>query len=611
MNNIKLNKFQYHPFHLVENSPWPILVSFSLLSLTTGAVMYLQGYPNGGLLLTLGLILTASGMGLWFRDVITEGTYEGHHTKQVQKGLIIGLVLFIISEVFAFFSVFWAFFHSSLSPAIEIGGVWPPLGITPLDPFSIPLLNTFLLLSSGAFVTWSHHSLILGDRKSAITGALICVILALVFTALQGVEYYETSFTIADSVFGTLFFASTGLHGLHVIIGTIFLIVGLIRIVNYHLTDTHHIGYESSILYWHMVDVVWLFLYIAVYYWGGESIIDSSISNSTALISLSPSNLIKNKTTSKLNPNWISGIYDGDGTFSFSISKNPYGSLGWRVLISCGLVAKSTDANLKMFIEINNYFGNIGLINKEESKNVYRLRFIGFANCLKVKDHFDNYPLFTYKLVHYQLWSKVLDIITSNKHLTMEGLTEIVRLKQHSPKGISKSLASHFTDIESILCPKYSPNFSKITVDWLAGFINADGHFGLRFRKLVSKLSETCCGEIVIVQHNISLPVLFEIVKLLGVGKIYHRKSQAVSIIKISKLIDINLFINKLAQSYFLGSKALDYTDFVRGISLINNKAHITEEGLKELKSLSKGMNKNRSNNSFGIFTYLCSPSPE
>lgn len=120
MNNIQLNKFQYHPFHLVETSPWPILVSFSLLSLTTGAVMYLQGYSNGGLLLTLGIILTVSGMGLWFRDVITEGTYEGHHTKQVQKGLIIGIVLFIISEVFAFFSVFWAFFHSSLSPAIEI-----------------------------------------------------------------------------------------------------------------------------------------------------------------------------------------------------------------------------------------------------------------------------------------------------------------------------------------------------------------------------------------------------------------------------------------------------------------------------------------------------------
>ena len=270
MNNIKLNKFQYHPFHLVETSPWPILVSFSLLSLTTGAVMYLQGYPNGGLLLTLGLVLTASGMGLWFRDVITEGTYEGHHTKQVQKGLIIGLVLFIVSEVFAFFSVFWAFFHASLSPAIEIGGIWPPLGITPLDPFSIPLLNTFLLLSSGAFVTYGHHALIAGDRKGAIFGTLITIILAVVFTVLQYIEYSEAGFTIADSVFGTVFFASTGLHGLHVIVGTIFITVGFIRILNYHLTDTHHIGHESGILYWHFVDVVWLFLFIAVYYWGGN-----------------------------------------------------------------------------------------------------------------------------------------------------------------------------------------------------------------------------------------------------------------------------------------------------------------------------------------------------
>ena len=269
MKQINLSQFQSHPFHLVEPSPWPILVSFSLLSLTTGAIMYIHGYPNGGLLLTLGLILTVSGMLLWLRDVITEGTYEGHHTKQVQKGLVIGFVLFIVSEIFVFFSVFWAFFHSSLSPAIEIGGIWPPLGITALDPFSIPLLNTFLLLSSGAFVTYGHHALIAGDRKGAILGTLFTIILAVIFTFLQCVEYLEAGFTIADSVFGSVFFASTGLHGLHVIIGTIFIFVGLIRIINYHLTDTHHIGHEAGILYWHMVDVVWLFLFIAVYYWGG------------------------------------------------------------------------------------------------------------------------------------------------------------------------------------------------------------------------------------------------------------------------------------------------------------------------------------------------------
>jgi cytochrome c oxidase subunit 3 len=270
MIQINRNQFQSFPYHLVEPSPWPILVSFSLLNLTLGAVMYMQGFTYGGSLLSLGFTLTVFGMILWFRDIITEGTYLGHHTIQVQKGLTIGVVLFIISEVFAFLSVFWAFFHSSLSPTIEIGGVWPPQGITPLDPFAIPLLNTILLLSSGAFVTYGHHALIQGDRRGAILGTLLTIIFAIIFTALQYYEYSESSFTMSDSVYGTVFYASTGLHGLHVIIGTLFILVGFVRIINYHLTDTHHQGHEAAILYWHFVDVVWLFLFIAVYYWGGN-----------------------------------------------------------------------------------------------------------------------------------------------------------------------------------------------------------------------------------------------------------------------------------------------------------------------------------------------------
>jgi len=270
MKKINRNQFQSFPYHLVEPSPWPILVSFSLLSLTLGAVMYMQGFTHGGQLISLGFTLTVFGMILWFRDIITEGTYLGHHTIQVQKGLTIGVVLFIISEIFAFLSVFWAFFHSSLSPTIEIGGVWPPQGITPLDPFAIPLLNTILLLSSGAFVTYGHHALIQGDRRGAILGTLLTIIFAIIFTALQYYEYSESNFTMSDSVYGTVFYASTGLHGLHVIIGTLFILVGFVRIINYHLTDTHHQGHEAAILYWHFVDVVWLFLFIAVYYWGGN-----------------------------------------------------------------------------------------------------------------------------------------------------------------------------------------------------------------------------------------------------------------------------------------------------------------------------------------------------
>nr|YP_010721289.1 cytochrome c oxidase subunit 3 [Cyathus jiayuguanensis]WDS46483.1 cytochrome c oxidase subunit 3 [Cyathus jiayuguanensis] len=263
-----IQQFQHFPFHLVDPSPWPILMSFSLLNLTIGAVSYMHGYPYGGTILSLGFVLTVYGMILWFKDVVVEASYLGHHTKQVKDGIMIGVVLFIISEVFAFLSVFWAYFHSSLSPAIEIGGAWPPLGITPLDPFAIPLLNTFLLLSSGAFITYGHHALIAGKRKAAINGVILTVILAIVFTGLQYFEYSEAGFTMADGVYGSTFYASTGLHGVHVIIGTIFILVGLIRIINYQLTNTHHNGFESSILYWHFVDVVWLFLFVAVYFWG-------------------------------------------------------------------------------------------------------------------------------------------------------------------------------------------------------------------------------------------------------------------------------------------------------------------------------------------------------
>jgi len=209
-----INKFQHFPFHLVDPSPWPILTSFSLLNLTIGAVSYMHGYPYGGYILISGFVLTLFGMILWFRDVVIEGTYLGHHTKEVKNGLMLGIVLFIVSEVFAFLSVFWAFFHSSLSPAIEIGGSWPPLGITPLDPFAVPLLNTFLLLSSGAFITYGHHSLIAGNRKGTIEGVIFTIILAIAFTALQYFEYSEAGFTMSDGVYGSAFYASTGLHGL-------------------------------------------------------------------------------------------------------------------------------------------------------------------------------------------------------------------------------------------------------------------------------------------------------------------------------------------------------------------------------------------------------------
>src|SRR5579862_8123042 len=218
---------QAHPYHLVEPSPWPLLASFSLLTITLSGVITFHGYSNGVFLLILGLITLIFTIALWFRDVTREGTFQGHHTIAVQKGLTLGFVLFVVSEVFFFISIFWAFFNSSLSPAVELGAHWPPAGIEPLNPWEIPLLNTVILLSSGATVTYAHHSLIQGNRIGVIYGLVFTIILAIVFTALQGIEYTVSSFTISDGTFGSCFFFGTGFHGLHVIIGTAFLSVGL------------------------------------------------------------------------------------------------------------------------------------------------------------------------------------------------------------------------------------------------------------------------------------------------------------------------------------------------------------------------------------------------
>lgn len=268
MTNLTRSNFQAHPFHLVSPSPWPILTCLSLLTLTCSGVLTMHGFPSVQFALAMALILLISSMSLWFRDIISEGTYLGNHTLAVQRGLNMGVALFIVSEALFFLSIFWTFFHSALSPPVEMGAQWPPSGIDSVNPFELPLLNTALLLSSGFTVTYAHHSVIQGNRGASLYGILLTVILALIFTALQGVEYTVSSFTFTDSTFGSCFYFGTGFHGLHVIIGTAFIAVGLWRLLDYHFTVNHHLGLESSILYWHFVDIVWLILFIAIYYWG-------------------------------------------------------------------------------------------------------------------------------------------------------------------------------------------------------------------------------------------------------------------------------------------------------------------------------------------------------
>jgi cytochrome c oxidase subunit 3 len=259
-----------HPYHLVDPSPWPLLGSLGALTMAFGMVKYMHYYHGGFAVLAFGFTVTAYTMYVWWRDIVREGTFEGRHTLKVQKGLRLGIILFIVSEVMFFFSFFWAFFHSSLGPSIQIGQMWPPMGIAVMNPWGVPLLNTVILLSSGATVTWAHHAVVAGEKKHAVYGLVLTIILAALFTGFQVLEYLEASFTISDSVYGSAFYMATGFHGFHVLVGSIFLFVCLIRLMRDHFTRTHHIGLEGAIWYWHFVDVVWLFLFVTIYWWGGN-----------------------------------------------------------------------------------------------------------------------------------------------------------------------------------------------------------------------------------------------------------------------------------------------------------------------------------------------------
>lgn len=256
----------FHPFHMVDQSPWPLTGALGALIITSGTVKWFQGGSNT--LINLGLATLIITSIQWWRDVSREASLQGHHSSEVETNIRLGIILFITSEVLFFLSFFWAFFHSRLAPAIEIGILWPPKNISAFNPFQIPLLNTIILLSSGVSVTWAHHRIIENNHSQAKKGLLITVILGVYFTALQGYEYYEAPFTFADSVYGSTFFIATGFHGLHVIIGTTFLIVCLYRLIAFQFSHSHHFGFEAAAWYWHFVDVVWLFLFISIYWWG-------------------------------------------------------------------------------------------------------------------------------------------------------------------------------------------------------------------------------------------------------------------------------------------------------------------------------------------------------
>ncbi|WP_027840769.1 cytochrome c oxidase subunit 3 [Pyruvatibacter mobilis] len=268
-----------HDYHLVDPSPWPFVGSVSAFVMMLGGVVAMKPGTfgmEGSWLFFIGFAMVLYTMLGWWRDVVKEAEHQGHHTPVVQLHHRYGMVLFIASEVMFFVAWFWAYFDASLftgevaqyARVEATGGVWPPVGIETFDPFHLPLMNTLILLTSGTTVTWAHHALQQGDRNGLKWGLILTVALGVLFSLLQAYEYSHAAFGFSGNIYGATFYMATGFHGFHVIVGTIFLAVCLLRAYAGHFTAQHHFGFEAAAWYWHFVDVVWLFLFAAIYVWG-------------------------------------------------------------------------------------------------------------------------------------------------------------------------------------------------------------------------------------------------------------------------------------------------------------------------------------------------------
>ncbi len=254
-----------HPYHLVNPSPWPALGALAAFVLAFGAVHWWHG--GTPLIMVAGFALVLTTMVVWWRDVVHEAQVEQVHTDVVRHGLRVGVGLFIASEVMFFVAFFWAFFNSGLlvNPSIK---QWPPANIEPMETWGIPFLNTLILLSSGLAVNWAHHSLRQGDRRGLAQGLGLAIVLGFSFLGLQAYEYGHAAFHFRDGIFPSVFYMATGFHGFHVFVGACFLTVNFLRVLNGHFTPAQHVGFEASAWYWHFVDVVWIFLFVWVYWWG-------------------------------------------------------------------------------------------------------------------------------------------------------------------------------------------------------------------------------------------------------------------------------------------------------------------------------------------------------
>ena len=560
--------FQNHPFHLVSPSPWPLYTSVSLFILTTSAVLFMHGFHLYEYLVFIGVINTIYSMSLWFRDIISEGTYLGDHTYAVQRGINIGVGLFILSEALFFLAIFWAFFHSSISPSIELGAQWPPMGIQAINPFELPLFNTIILLSSGVTITYAHHSLIQGNRRGALYGSVFTILLAVVFTIFQGVEYTVSSFTISDGVYGSCFYFGTGFHGL--------------------------------------MDVAPdIYTYIILKTKGVYKIENNNAEINNKLLITIPSYRNKESNSYSLQKDfleWFAGFTDAEGNFNIRIT---------------GL-AENTFKNVQFTFQIGlhkddeqvlNYIMNTlkcGHISKSKDRINY---FVNDINSLLhvILPIFDYVNLNSSKYHHFVLFKKAVTLAKDKSHLSDKGKLEIIKYKKEM-----QNMSGNWV-------PSSINSKIKITKFWLAGFIDGDGSFSTskyvpRFKlenhikelELFNKMKEFLnVGNTILTSHRIdrvnSNPTI-----VLEVNKIKELKEVLIPLmydndtilLKSLKSNDFYLWL-KLIDIYYKGYHTIEEGKYVfdaiklhinkyrltTNISLLNNMQRISISEIENLLS--------------------------
>lgn len=270
-----------HPYHLVNPSIWPLLSALAGGLFAVGTVMYMHevelfGVPVGLNGIYLGVAAILFVMFGWWKDILHEAVVEKAHTPVVMVGMRYGMILFIASELMFFVAFFWAYFSAAFFPGEAIGFVWPPANIHTIDPYDLPLMMTLILLLSGCTVTWAHHAILEGNDKDVVRALRYTVLLGVIFLGFQVYEYVHAHFGFTEGIYASTFYMATGFHGFHVFVGTVFLFVCWIRAKKGHFKPEGHFGFEAAAWYWHFVDVVWLFLYIAIYWWGTEFGMDLS-----------------------------------------------------------------------------------------------------------------------------------------------------------------------------------------------------------------------------------------------------------------------------------------------------------------------------------------------